>query len=760
MKTINKAIWSIAGLLLLGLAMLPQTSTAQVTTMTDKAWEILSGQQPWLPVSGDQIRGGAYHPIPIDASANNRDLILMATRQYSSRVLLINAANGDSVGVLNNTGITGGTFPINEIGVSGDGNVFAANLIISGTGLKIYQWNNLLPTTAPKVIFDGTSSTLTAGRFGDSFAVEGNFGTQTNPGTVTLYVSGNTNPKIAVLSLKRGETTASLVREITVPAGLARGAIAPTGDGNLWVKGAGTPATLINGTTGAVIHTIDSELTNNPQRYLAYSEILTFKQAQKTYVALGIRGGTFGSESDIFDVTNLEKVTHVATIAGINSRSNGNGAGFMAFDPVRNRLFVMGTNNNLTAFNFGQVQPVPNAPEWVVYADENRFFRSDNVTRSMTFNLLTRNLLMVTRTGTPNIVAINPANGDSIRALDMTGVVNVNSTFPINIAGTTEDGQIFAVNLALSGQTVRIYRWASETAAPTTIFEGELSAFRHGDAFGIRGSGNDVTLYISGQGSTEIARLKWDGSKVTEIAPIIVPVNLGRFGISPVPFTTNVWLSGYGTKTTLVNESNNTIVAEIEETAAPNTFFGPSHYFEAQGRKFLVVGPNVATFQLIDVTDPLKPKLVRTIGPIGNRKNDNATGGITWDGSNNRLLVMASNNAYASFKLSNSVLLSDEVDPASELPSAFEIVGNYPNPFNPTTTIRFNLAERADVTLQVIDVLGRVVMQQNVGTVSAGMNQQFTLDASRLASGMYLYRMTANTGAKMMNAHGKFTLVK
>jgi hypothetical protein len=51
-------------------------------------------------------------------------------------------------------------------------------------------------------------------------------------------------------------------------------------------------------------------------------------------------------------------------------------------------------------------------------------------------------------------------------------------------------------------------------------------------------------------------------------------------------------------------------------------------------------------------------------------------------------------------------------------------------------------------------------MQQNVGTVSAGMNQQFSLDASRLASGMYLYRMTANTGAKMMNAHGKFTLIK
>jgi len=755
MKTINKAIWSIAGLLLLGLAILPTYSTAQVTSMTDKAWEVLSGQKPWLNTTGDQIRGGAYHPIPIDGSNNNRDQILMATSQYSNRILVINAANGDSVSALNNTGLTGGARVLNEVGVSSDGNVFAVNLITTGTALKIYQWTNIQPTTAPRVIFDGTTSTLTAGRYGDSFAVEGNFGTEANPGTVTIYVSGTGTSKIAVFTIKRGETTATLARELTVASGLARGGMSPTGDGNLWVNGAGTAATLINGTTGAVIKTIDSDKTNN-----AFSEILTFKQAQKTFVVVGLRAGTFGSEFEVFDVTDLDKITKVGTIAGINNKSNGNGAGFINYDPVRNRLFVMGTNNNLTAFRFGQIQPAPNAPEWVVYADEKRFFRSDNVTRSMTFNLLTRNLLMVTRTGTSNIVAINPANGDSVRALDMTGVVNVNSTFPINIAGTTEDGQIFAVNLALSGQTVRIYRWANESAVPTTIFEGELSAFRYGDSFGIRGSGNDVTLYISGTGSTEIARLKWDGSKVTEIAPLIVPTSLGRFGISPVPFTTTVWLSGFGTKTALLNEANGTIVAEIEETAAPNTFFGPSQYFEAQGRKFLALGPNIATFQLIDVTDPLKPKLVRTLGPIGNRQNANQTGGIAWDGSNNRLLVMASNNAYASFKISNSVLLSDEDNSASELPSSFEIVGNYPNPFNPTTTIRFNLAERADVTLQVIDVLGRVVMQQNVGTVSAGMNQQFSLDASRLASGMYLYRMTANTGAKMMNAHGKFTLIK
>lgn len=747
MNASKQAQSTLLGLWLLSLALLPMLSHAQVTAMTDKAWETLSGQQPWLPTSADQVRGGAYNPAT--------DHILMATRQNGNRVLIINSANGDSIGVLNNTNLTGGTFGINEMGVTSDGNIFAGNLVTSGSGLKIYHWPNQSPTTAPRVVFDGATSSLTPGRYGDSFAVEGNFGTDANPGTVTIYVSGSSNTKIAVFKMVRGATTATLDRELTVAVGLARGSISPTGDGNLWVNGGGSVASLIDGTTGAVLKTIGPDLTNN-----AFQELRSFTQNEKNFVVVGLRAGIFGSEFEVFDVTDLDNITKVATIAGINSVSNANGAGFITYDAVKNRLFVMGTNNNLTAFRFGQVHTARFAPEWAVYADENRWFRSDNVTRSLTVNPVTGNALLVSRTGYPEVKVINSETGDSIKVLDMTGIVNVNSTFPINIAAVASDGQIFACNLATSGQTVRIYRWASESAAPQTIFEGELSALRYGDAFGVRGSGNNVTVYISGTGSTEIGRLNWNGTAMAEIAPLLVPANLGRFGISPVPGTTHVWLSGFGTPTTLLNEANNTILAELDEAKVPNTFFGPSTYFEAAGRKFLAVGPNNSTFHVLDVTDPQEPTLLRTLGPLSVRANVNQTGGSGWDPTNNRLVVMASNNAYASFKLSNATLTDLDEEVVSDLPSSFEIIGNYPNPFNPTTTIRFNLAERADVTLQVIDILGRVVMTQNVGRLAAGTNQQFMLDASRLASGVYLYRMTANTGAKLMSANGKLTLVK
>ena len=44
---------------------------------------------------------------------------------------------------------------------------------------------------------------------------------------------------------------------------------------------------------------------------------------------------------------------------------------------------------------------------------------------------------------------------------------------------------------------------------------------------------------------------------------------------------------------------------------------------------------------------------------------------------------------------------------ATEIPADLALHGNYPNPFNPSTRIQFDLPERAQVTLQVLDLLGR-----------------------------------------------------
>jgi hypothetical protein len=86
----------------------------------------------------------------------------------------------------------------------------------------------------------------------------------------------------------------------------------------------------------------------------------------------------------------------------------------------------------------------------------------------------------------------------------------------------------------------------------------------------------------------------------------------------------------------------------------------------------------------------------------------------------------------------------NSVNSSRNIPGSFELVQNYPNPFNPTTTIKFTLPQRSDVRLVLINMLGQVVKEIAKSNYSAG-SHQVTLDASRLASGIYFYKLQAGS---------------
>lgn len=96
----------------------------------------------------------------------------------------------------------------------------------------------------------------------------------------------------------------------------------------------------------------------------------------------------------------------------------------------------------------------------------------------------------------------------------------------------------------------------------------------------------------------------------------------------------------------------------------------------------------------------------------------------------------------------------------ADVPASFTLHGNYPNPFNPSTTIRFDLPEAADVKVEVVDLLGRVVLQLEQPGVSAGTNRSVQIDASALASGTYLYRLTARSAGQQWSRTGRMALLK
>ena len=95
------------------------------------------------------------------------------------------------------------------------------------------------------------------------------------------------------------------------------------------------------------------------------------------------------------------------------------------------------------------------------------------------------------------------------------------------------------------------------------------------------------------------------------------------------------------------------------------------------------------------------------------------------------------------------------VERVDELPQSFTLSQNYPNPFNPTTKIEFAIPKSENVTLKVFNILGQQVATLVNQHMDAG-TYKVDFDASKLSSGLYIYRIEAGT----FNSSRKMMLVK
>lgn len=80
------------------------------------------------------------------------------------------------------------------------------------------------------------------------------------------------------------------------------------------------------------------------------------------------------------------------------------------------------------------------------------------------------------------------------------------------------------------------------------------------------------------------------------------------------------------------------------------------------------------------------------------------------------------------------------VEEGATIPAEFFLAQNYPNPFNPTTTIKFGLPKDVSVRLELYNLLGQRVVTLVDKDLKAGYHE-VRLDAGKLSTGLYLYRM-------------------
>lgn len=87
-----------------------------------------------------------------------------------------------------------------------------------------------------------------------------------------------------------------------------------------------------------------------------------------------------------------------------------------------------------------------------------------------------------------------------------------------------------------------------------------------------------------------------------------------------------------------------------------------------------------------------------------------------------------------------SVTFSSEINITPSFPESYVLSQNFPNPFNPSTTIKFELPKDERITIKIYDILGK-----EVKTIVDDFRKQgrysVSFDGSGLASGIYIYQL-------------------
>ncbi|MGE5401462.1 MAG: T9SS type A sorting domain-containing protein [Ignavibacteriales bacterium] len=131
--------------------------------------------------------------------------------------------------------------------------------------------------------------------------------------------------------------------------------------------------------------------------------------------------------------------------------------------------------------------------------------------------------------------------------------------------------------------------------------------------------------------------------------------------------------------------------------------------------------------------------------------------GIAFSNDGKTAYMVEFNNSAVPFlqKYTNANLPSDVKRENAKVVDNYSLSQNFPNPFNPSTEIKFSIAKDGMVSLKVYDILGKEVATLVNQEMSKG-NYSVTLNASTLTSGIYIYQL--NTNGILMSR--KMTLLK
>lgn len=303
-------------------------------------------------------------------------------------------------------------------------------------------------------------------------------------------------------------------------------------------------------------------------------------------------------------------------------------------------------------------------PSWSLAPGSRPYINEDNTQRGLAINPSNGNVLLVSRTGSNQVVVLDGETGAEKHVLrtllgDETPISG--GTFAINQVAVADDGAVFVGNLTLDGSTssFRLYRWDNDApdTVPALLAEvPELAvAERWGDAMAVRGAGNQTQVALTSRNGNAVAILS-----VADFGSTISCKLLRLDGVAPGDLGLGVafgkgdtlWATATGKPLLQVGfdlAAGTASVLQSLPAALATTAIGP---VGASPDGSLVAGiafENPDNLQLFDTTSPEGWALVDQELFLLDRPNINGTGAVGF--GKDRLVSLNSNNGIQAYRL-------------------------------------------------------------------------------------------------------------
>jgi hypothetical protein len=169
----------------------------------------------------------------------------------------------------------------------------------------------------------------------------------------------------------------------------------------------------------------------------------------------------------------------------------------------------------------------------------------------------------------------------------------------------------------------------------------------------------------------------------------------------------------------------------ISETNLSDLLFCAASSIVVSGN-YAYLGGETVGLTVIDISDPAQLELAGYY--------ECHPGGFDVALSGNTILLASGTN-LGFYEFTPTDAIDDPSQP--KIPTEFAVLPNYPNPFNNSTTIRYELPLSADVTIDIYDIAGRHIQTLLSEKQSAGYHE-LNWDSKSATSGIYFYKITAD----------------